>query len=76
MSLYIYIYIDRDRWIDRSLGYSSFIIVIIITDENIIFEKQMIRIPLNSENDHPSYQSVYMSDRFLKKPRLKIRRVV
>lgn len=41
-----------------------------------IFEKQMIKIPLNSENDHPSYQSIYMTDRFLKKPRLKIRRVV
>ncbi|XP_012344888.2 cilia- and flagella-associated protein 61-like [Apis florea] len=46
---------------------------IILTD---VFEHQMIKIPLNSGNDHPSYQSIFMSDRFLKKPRLKIRRVV
>lgn len=57
-----------DGWISRLIH--SFI----MADD--IFEKQMIKIPLNSENDHPSYQSIYMTDRFLKKPRLKIRRVV
>ncbi|XP_043526432.1 cilia- and flagella-associated protein 61-like [Frieseomelitta varia] len=41
-----------------------------------VFEQQMIKIPPRYLTDKPSVQSIYMTNRHLENPRLKVRRVV
>ncbi|KAK1125027.1 hypothetical protein K0M31_006364 [Melipona bicolor] len=48
---------------------------IIIPDVDVL-ERQMIKIPHRRLTDKPSVQSIYMTNRHLEDPRLKVRRVV